>query len=224
VRFLCQHLGVGKSSYYKWLSNPIGKREQQTQQLDDLIKCIFYEHCCRYGAQRIFVELKCRGISCTRERVSSRMKKMNLVAKARRKFKVTTDSNHKYPVANNLLQQNFTATTPNEKWLTDITYIRTQEGWIYLCVFLDLYSRSVIGWSMSKRLKSALVEDALTMALFRRGFPKNAIVHSDRGSQYCSNPYQKLIEQYGLKCSTSAAGCCYDNGVPRTYESSKSAF
>lgn len=128
-----------------------------------MIKIIFDEHKCRYGSTRIALELKARGISCTRGKVSERMRFLHLVPKARRKFKVTTDSNHKNPVAKNILQQDFTATRTNQKYLTDITYIQTQEGWLYLCVFIDLYSRSIIGWSMSDRLQSSLVEDALRM-------------------------------------------------------------
>ena len=157
---LCEILGIAKSSYYEWINVPISKRQQQTGEIDDMIKRIFYEHKCRYGSTRIFYELKSRGIPCTRKKISERMKYMYLIPKAKRKFKVTTDSNHNKPIAKNLLQQNFTDNKPNEKWLTDITYIPTQEGWLYLCVYIDLYSRSIIGWSMSDRLKSNLVEDA----------------------------------------------------------------
>ena len=178
-----------------------------------MLKDIFNEHKSRYGSTRIFKELKEVGIPCTRARISARMQDMNLIAKASRKFKVTTDSNHKKPVADNLLKQDFTAICPNHKWLTDITYIPTKEGWLYLCVFIDLYSRSVIGWSMSDRLKAGLVLDALTMALFRRKFPQNVIVHSDRGSQYCSNKYQELLTNNDFLCSMSSTGCCYDNAA-----------
>jgi putative transposase len=182
-----------------------------------MIKRIFYEHKCRYGSTRIFYELKSRGIPCTRKKISERMKYMYLIPKAKRKFKVTTDSNHNKPIAKNLLQQNFTDNKPNEKWLTDITYIPTQEGWLYLCVYIDLYSRSIIGWSMSDRLKSNLVEDALIMALFRRKFPQGVLVHSDRGVQYCSGTYQKLLKNNGLICSMSSTGCCYDNAAMESF-------
>jgi len=196
---------------------PFSKRQKQTQELDEMIKVIFYEHKCRYGSTRIAIELKSRGMPCTRTRVAERMILLNLVPKAKRKFKVTTDSNHKNPVAKNILQQDFSATKPNQKWLTDITYIPTQEGWLYLCVFIDLYSRAIIGWSMSDRLKATLVEDALTMALFRRKFPTNVIVHSDRGVQYCSNGYQKLLAANSLICSMSSVGCCYDNAAMESF-------
>ena len=217
MRLLCDCLEVPKSIYYQWLNTPFSKRQQQTKELDDMIKAIFYEHKCRYGANRITIELKARGIPCTRARVSERMKELFLIAKARRKFKVTTDSSHKHPIAKNILQQDFSATKQNQKWLTDITYIQTQEGWLYLCVFIDLYSRSIIGWSMSKQLKATLVTDALKMALFRRKFPEGVIVHSDRGVQYCSNAYQQLLTANKFICSMSGKGCCYDNAAMESF-------
>jgi len=185
--------------------------------LDELIKSIFEEHYGRYGSRRILVELKSRGISCTRAKVVERMKALNLVAKATKKFKVTTNSNHGKPVAENILKQDFSATKPNQKWVSDITYIQTAEGWLYLCVFIDLYSRLVIGWSMSHRMDSKLIENALVMALFKRKFPKGVIVHSDRGSQYCSRSYQKLLAANGLICSMSSVGCCYDNAACESF-------
>ena len=119
-------------------------------------------------------------------------------------------------MAPNLLEQDFTTTRPNKKWVQDITYLATDEGWLYLAVVIDLYSRQVVGWAMSGRMKAKLVCDALTMALFRRGFPSRVIVHSDRGSQYCSKRYRRLLRQHALQCSMSKRGDCYDNGVPRT--------
>lgn len=210
-------MAVSKSGYYKWLTSPFSKRQKQTLELDEMIKDIFYEHKHRYGSTRIFEELKSKNIPCTRLRISERMKSMGIVAKARRKFKVTTDSNHSKPIAKNIIQQNFNADKPNVKWLTDISYIPTNEGWLYLCVFIDLYSRSVIGWSMDSRMKSSLVEDALTMALFRRRFPENVIVHSDKGSQYCSDSYQKILKANNLICSMSGVGCCYDNAAMESF-------
>lgn len=214
---MCKILKVSKTGYYQWLHNPVGKREQQTVILDNLIKKIFYEHKSRYGSTRIYKELKSRKISCTRKHVSMRMKSMNLVAKARRKYKVTTDSSHNKWIAPNLLKQNFTTNASNKKWITDITYIPTQEGWLYLCVFIDLYSRAVIGWSMSDRLKSIIVEDALRMSLFRRSFPKNVMIHSDKGVQYCSESYQQLLKENKAICSMSAKGCCYDNAAMESF-------
>jgi len=214
---MCIMLQVSKTSYYEWLNNPISKRTIRNNQLDYLIKSIFIEHNGRYGSTRIYHELKYRGIACTRRFISERMKLLGLVAKARRKFKTTTDSKHNKKVAPNLLQQDFTATNINQKWVTDITYVPTSEGWLYLCVFIDLYSRIVIGWSMSKSLHSQLVTDALTMAIFRRKLPKRVIIHSDRGVQYCSDSYLKLLDKYKLLPSMSAKGNCYDNAAMESF-------
>ncbi len=133
------------------------------------------------------------------------------------KFKVTTDSEHDKPVVADLLQQDFTASCLNQKWVSDITYSWTGSGWLYLAVVMDLYSRAVIGWSLQSRMTQQLVCDALTMALFRRTFPKGVIVHSDRGSQYCSKRYQRLLKQNNLTCSMSRKGCCYDNAAMESF-------
>jgi putative transposase len=210
-------LEIPKSVYYDWLQAPIGKLQQKIKDLDQMITAIFYKHKGRYGSNRITKEVKIQGSPCTRAIIASRMKVLNLVAKARRKFKVTTDSNHKLPIAPNLLQQNFTAAKPNQKWLTDITYIPTKEGWLYLCAIIDLYSRAVIGWSMADNLKASLVEAALSMALFRRKFPSGVIIHSDKGVQYCAKSYQQLLANNGLICSMSSVGCCYDNAAMESF-------
>jgi len=217
VRLLCAVLEIPKNLYYQWLNTPFSKRDHQTKELDNMIKIIFHEHKRRYGSTRIALELKMRGLACTQARVAERMKILNLVPKAKRRFKVTTDSHHKHPVAKNILPQDFKAIKPNEKWLTDITYIPTAEGWLYLCVFIDLYSRAVVGWSMSDRLKANLVEDALKMTLFRRRFPEGVIVHSDRGIQYCSGSYQRLLNANNLICSMSSVGYCYDNAAMESF-------
>ncbi|WP_029859770.1 IS3 family transposase, partial [Vibrio parahaemolyticus] len=133
--------------------------------------------------------------------IAASMKRQDLTPKAARKFKCTTDSKHKMPVAPNLLAQDFNAAAPNQKWAGDITYVATSEGWLYLAVIIDLYSRQVVGWSMDTKMTATLVCDALSMALFRRGFPEQVIVHSDRGSQYCSKDYRDLMTAYNLKQS-----------------------
>ncbi len=148
------------------------------------------------------------------------MRRQGLRAKAARKFKATTNSKHSLPVAPNLLQQNFTAERPNQKWVSDITYIPTDEGWMYLAVVLDLYARRVVGWSMSSRMTATLVCDALRMAIFNRQRPRGVIVHSDRGSQYCSKEHRKLLDEYGMICSMSARGNCYDNAAMESWNHS----
>ena len=145
------------------------------------------------------------------------MRRQGLRAKAAKKFKATTNSKHSLPVAANLLQQDFTATAPNQKYVSDITYLWTDEGWLYLATVIDLYSRLVVGWAMSERMTAHLVCDALQMALWRRRMPTGVIVHSDRGSQYCSAAYQALIKKHGLLCSMSAKGCCYDNACAESF-------
>jgi transposase InsO family protein len=141
-------------------------------------------------------------------------------AKAARKYKATTNSNHKLPVADNLLEQDFTASKPNEKYVSDITYIWTEEGWLYVAAVLDLYSRHLVGWALSERMTSKLVMDALQMALWRRKNPQNVIIHSDRGSQYCSHDYQKLLAENGLICSMSKRGDCFDNAAMESWNHS----
>lgn len=160
------------------------------------------------------------GVVVGRNRVARIMRNSGLKARGRRKFKATTNSNHNLPVAPNLLAQNFEASRPNEKWVSDITYIWTQEGWLYLAVVLDLYSRVVVGWSLSNRMTSTLVIDALKTALWRRKMPKGVIVHSDRGSQYCSRDYQRILSSNGLLCSMSKRGDCYDNAAMESWNGS----
>jgi transposase InsO family protein len=143
--------------------------------------------------------------------VAASLKRQGLRAKAARKFSPVSYKPHNLPVFDNLLNQDFTASAPNQKWVQDITYIRTDEGWLYLAVVIDLWSRAVIGWSMSSRMTARLVCDALQMALWRRKRPKGVIAHSDRGGQYCSADYQALLKQHDLRGSMSAKGCCYDN-------------
>ncbi len=167
--------------------------------------------------QSIADELHDQGETCSRNRVCRRMKKLGLYAKGKKKFKVTTDSNHHLPVAANWLNRDFTASAPNQKWVSDITYIWTDEGWLYLATVIDLYSRAVIGWSIQPVMTRELISRALMMALWRRKFPRGVLCHSDRGSQYCSNDYQALLKKYGLICSMSRKGNCWDNAVAESF-------
>ena len=217
VTTLCKSLNVSTSSYYRWRHEPIGKRQQSDADLDNAITTVFNEHKSRYGSVRIYEQLKDNGWKITQPRVSRRMKLLGLQAKAARRFKVTTDSNHNKEVSANLLEQNFNALNKNHKWVTDITYIRTQEGWLYLCVIIDLFSRAVIGWSMDKRMKADLVCSALNMALFRRSFPSGVIIHSDKGSQFCSKQFQDVVKKNWLLSSMSGKGCCYDNAACESF-------
>lgn len=217
MTFMCGIFRVSSSGFYDWLQRDCSQNRLANDNLDCNIINIYQQHKERYGSPRIHKELVESGKALSRQRVARRMQKLGLRAVQSRKFKVTTDSNHNKPVAKNLLQQDFCANHPNQKWVADITYIPTKEGWLYLSVVMDLYSRAVIGWSMGKYIDKQLVCSALTMALFRRKFPKGVIVHSDRGSQYCSIQYQNMLLNNALKCSMSGKGCCYDNAAMESF-------
>jgi putative transposase len=217
VTVMCRVLEVSRTGYYDWCKRPTSASELSNRQLDTHIQAIFIKHKGRYGSPRITEELMDRGITCSENRVAARMKVLELQAKAKRKYKMTTDSNHNKPIAPNLLERDFTATRPNEKWTSDITYIWTQEGWLYLAVIMDLYSRAIIGWKIDRRMTQNLVCDALMMALWRRQFPTDVIVHSDRGSQYASDKYRHLLEKHLLLPSMSKRGDCYDNAAMESF-------
>lgn len=170
-----------------------------------------------YGAIRICDDLRDWGYKCGVKRISRIMKENNIKSKIKRKFKATTDSQHKYPTHPNLLEQNFKADAPNKVWTTDITYVRTKEGWLYLAVVLDLYSRKLVGWSMDKRMTKKLTMDALLMAYWQRKPSRGLIHHSNRGSQYASHDCQKLLNDFGMICSMSKSGDCYDNAVTESF-------
>jgi putative transposase len=180
-------LSIERSGYYAWLKRQPGKREQNNVTLDKKIMIAFNHHKGRYGAPRLTDELQGDGEICSKNRVARRMQCLGLKAKGKKKFKHTTDSKHHLPVAANLLNRDFKAEAPNQKWCGDITYVWTQEGWLYLAVVIDLYSRKVIGWSLQATMTKQLVCDALMMALWRRGFPRDILFHSDRGWE-CPSP------------------------------------
>lgn len=220
VRLMCKMLCVSPSGYYDWQNRSPSKRTRENAILADKIKAIFDEEHSRAGAKRITKRLNLEGIKGGRHRVARIMRANGWRAKAAKKFKATTNSNHKLPVAPNLLQQNFSASKPNEKWVSDITYVWTEEGWLYLAVVMDLYSRMVVGWAMHERMTSQLVIDALQMAIWRRKRPQGVIIHSDRGSQYCSHDYQELLTGNGFICSMSKRGDCYDNASMESWNHS----
>jgi putative transposase len=213
---LCEALEVS-SGYYAWVKRPESTRKQENKQLVELIKVIHQQRRETYGSPRIYLELQEKGINCSENRVARLMKTHQIAAKRKRKFVATTDSKHDLPVAENKLNQEFQASKSNEKWVTDITYVSTKEGWLYLAVVLDLFSRKVVGWSMDASMERGLVIMALKMALQVRKPEKGLLHHSDRGSQYASNDYQKLWGKAGLACSMSRKGNCYDNAVMESF-------
>lgn len=170
-----------------------------------------------YGYRRLHDYLLDEGYSLSQERVRKRLSKLNLKAKQRKKYKQTTDSNHNKPVANNILARHFTLNKINQAWVCDTTYIKVNQKWLYLAIVLDLCSRKIIGWAMDIHMESTLVCQALTMAMLHRGYPSKVIVHSDRGSQYCSDDYQAILAAYGLTCSMSRKGNCWDNAVAESF-------
>ena len=211
-------LKVNRSSYYDWQrQRSPSARSLENAKLSEEIKMIFIAHKCRYGSRRIRQVLLNKGYQISRRRVCKLMKKQGLYCKTTRKFKHTTDSNHTLPIADNLLNREFKQNKPNQVYVGDITYIPTGEGWLYLAVVIDLFSRQVVGWSMNKRMKASLVNDALLMAIKKRQPCEGLISHSDRGSQYASNSHRALLQAYGIKQSMSRRGNCWDNSVPESF-------
>lgn len=209
---------MNRSSYYDWLKRAeVGKKANATLLLTE-IRAIFEKSRQTYGAIRMTRELRCRGYKVNKKRVARLMREDGLKSVHRRKFKVcTTDSKHSYPVAENILHQDFSTTAPNQKWGCDITYIPTDEGWLYLAVVLDFYSRKIVGWSMDSSLHAELCCDAVTKALIRRNRPVELVHHSDRGSQYASFEYRRILKKHGLTPSMSRKGNCYDNAMVESF-------
>lgn len=190
-----------------------GPRQQFRLVCDEAVRKAFTEAKQRYGAPRLADELPEYNIKT----IAASLRRQGLRAKATRKFSPVSYREHGLPVSENLLKQDFYASGPNQKWAGDITYLRTDEGWLYLAVVIDLWSRAVIGWSMSPRMTAQLACDALQMALWRRKRPENVIVHTDRGGQYYSDNYQRLLKRHNLRGSMSAKGCCYDNACVESF-------
>jgi len=217
VTLMCQVLAVSPSGYYAWRNRPVCQRKMADAQLLSKIKTIFKQSRQTYGRPRIHAILREQGIYCGGKRVARLMRQAKLKVKRKRSYKVTTQSNHNLPVAPNLLNQQFTATQPNQIWLADITYVATAEGWLYLAAVLDLYSRRIVGWSMQPTLNRKLVLSALDMALKLRNPPAGLLHHSDRGSQYASRDYQATLATYELLPSMSRRGNCYDNAPMESF-------
>jgi len=218
---MCAVMNVSASGYYAWRSRPASARERANQTLQALIAQVFEQTRQTYGSPRMYQQLKQEGVACGEHRVARLMREGGLVARYKRQFKPqTTDSSHSLPVAVNLLNQNFSATRPNQKWVADITFVATQEGWLYLAVVLDVFSRTVVGWAMSERCDAELVNAALRMAHMRRRAPPGLIVHSDRGSQYASQGHRALLDGLGFLHSMSRKGNCYDNAMMESFFSS----
>lgn len=215
---MCRVLDVSESGYRSWRGGgkPYRKRLTDTQMVA-LIQAIHAEFKGAYGSPRMVRELRSRGFPASKQRVERLMQENGIRAKHKRRFKVTTDSKHNLPVAPNLLERNFTPTAPNQVWTSDITYLWTDEGWLYLAITMDLFNREVVGWSLKPRMTADIVTDALTMAWFRRKPAAGLIHHSDRGSQYASEAFQAKLKAYGMTCSMSRKGNCWDNAPTESW-------
>lgn len=218
VRTLCRVLNVKRVSYYAWCKRSVSKRAQSNQQLVPQIRSTFVMSRETYGSPRVHDQLKRNGVVCSENRVARLMRQEGLISVRRRKFRPqTTNSNHDQPIAPNLLDQQFNATAPNQRWVGDITYVKTDQGWLYLAVIIDLFSRRVVGWATSSSINAQLVCRAFDMAFFRRRRPKDLVYHSDRGVQYASFEFRRLLKAYGITPSMSRRGNCYDNAVAESF-------
>ena len=217
VACMCQVLDVSLSGYYAWLRRPESPRSRHDRRLLIEIRAIHRQSRRTYGSPRMYRELRGRKLRCGRHRVARLMRQDGLEGTYRRKFRVTTNSEHKWPVAPNRLERRFEVATPDTVWAGDITYIPTREGWLYLAVLLDLCSRRIIGWATSSRLTRRLPQDALEMAIGRRRPGVAVLHHSDRGSQYASNDYRDALSEAGFIVSMSRRGDCYDNAPAESF-------
>jgi transposase InsO family protein len=217
VSALCSVLKVRRSGFYAWLGSTESKRATENRRLAVEVRAVFNQSMRRYGSPRVCRELRLQGKHVCRHRIARLMREQKLQARPRRKFVRTTDSRHTLPTPPNLLARNFTASAPNRAWAGDVTYLPTCEGWLYLAVLLDLYSRRVVGWAMSERNDEALTLAALQMALDHRHPQPGLVHHSDRGTTYASGKYQDVLVQHGIVCSMSRKGNCWDNAVSESF-------
>lgn len=211
---MCRVLEVSHSGFYAWLDRDDCARDREDARLESLIRAIYDDHRFVYGAPRIHKALERSGVACSRKRVARIMRRMGLRSRATRRFRMqTTDSRHDHPIAPDLLKRNFSASGPNKAWVSDITYIGTDEGWLYLAVIMDLFSRRVVGWSMGSTMDKSLVTAALDMAVQDRRPAPGCIFHSDRGSQYACAEFRAALKAKGFVPSMSRSGDCYDNAA-----------
>jgi len=215
---MCDALAVSVSGYRAWKRGGSPTRKRLTDaQLLACIQAIHKELKGAYGSPRMVRELRGRGIPASKPRVERLMRENDIRGRHKRRYKATTDSKHKLPIAENLLDRNFAPQAPNQAWSSDITYIWTDEGWLYLAVVLDLFNREIVGWSIKSRMTADIVTDALTMAWFRRRPAAGLIHHSDRGSQYASQAHRSKLAEYGMRCSMSRKANCWDNAPAESF-------
>jgi len=217
VKMMCELLEVSTSGYYDSLKPTPSARAQRRAQIAAAAEAAYRDSHCIYGYRKVHDDLEERKIDCCRETVRRVLREKGLCSRTKRKFVVTTDSRHDQPVAANLLDRDFQATAPNQKWSADITYIPTRKGWLYLAVVMDLFSRRIVGWATAASLHTTLVLDALDMALRRRAPAAGLMHHSDRGCQYAANDFQQLLADHRITCSMSRKGNCWDNAPTESF-------
>lgn len=217
IMMLCRVMRVSRSGFYAWRARPPSVRHQANVRLVSQMRMIHAKSRKTYGSPRIWEALQAQGQCIGRHRIARLMRLHDMRACYRRRCRITTQSKHAYPVASNTLRRDFAPTRPNHVWAGDITYIATNEGWLYLAVLLDLYSRRIIGWSMGTRLHSALTQEALEMALSQRRLTDPLLHHSDRGVQYAATDYQAVLSKHEITCSMSRKGNCWDNAVVESF-------
>jgi putative transposase len=217
VIMMCKVLNVSRSGYYAWRTRPVSAREMANRELVKKIEAVYNESEGTYGSPRIYQELKDQKVKCSENRIARLMRLRGLCAKQSKRFRSTTKRNRTHRAAPNLLKRDFKAERPDQKWLTDITYISTMEGWLYLAAVLDLYARRIVGWSMSDQMTSELTMQALEMAIQQRRPKLSLLHHSDQGSQYTAAEYQVLLKNYDIQVSMNGAGTWYDNAPMESF-------
>jgi putative transposase len=217
IAVLCKVLGVSRSGFYAWEERGPSAHSLDDEKLSVQIAAVYKAYDGRYGSPRIHAELEAAGIVVSRKRVARIMVELGLESRRKRRFKATTDSKHNLPVAENVLDRKFEVDAPDVAWVTDITYVWTSEGWLYLAAILDLFSRRVVGFATSERIDRGLVLEALRVAVGRRLPNAGLVHHSDRGSQYASHDYRDALDELGVVCSMSRKGNCWDNAVAESF-------
>jgi putative transposase len=219
--WLCEALGVSRSGFYAWLSRPRSARARSDEELGTKVRASFLASDRTYGARRVWHDMIAEEVSCGLHRIERLMRQQALKARPRRRrLPIDAGEQSTNAISPNVLDRTFQASSANRKWVADFTYIWTGEGWLYVAAVIDLFSRRVVGWSMSATMTAQLVTDALVMAIWRRGKPEALLHHSDRGSQYTSEQFQRLMADHGVTCSMSRAGNCWDNATMESFFSS----
>ena len=220
IKTMARHFNVSQSSYYDWLKRTPSDRKLRDAEIIREVTDIFNKHKKIFGSPRVYKELNEKTFKCGKHKVSRIMRDNGLVARQKKRFKATTDSKHDYPISPNLLNRNFVVDVPDKVWVSDITYIWTETGWMYLCIILDLYSRMIVGYAMASHMRAELVVDALKMAVLHRKPNKGLMFHSDRGVQYASKEFRKYLKKNEFVQSMSRKGNCWDNACAESFFSS----